>query len=69
MDKMVGKMEIVSDGKSVWWEQASKRGDHRLDVQKFPKLYNLIPRYLDEFFKIAAGEIVKESKKKFKKNR
>lgn len=66
VEKMLGRIEIVSDGRDVWWEQRNKRGDKRLDERQYPKIYALTGRYLDEFFKNFAKKLIKESKKREK---
>lgn len=66
------KLDIVSDGKKIWWElnagmrkmKVKKRKYVELDDKKYPKLYNkCMPYYLDQFFKLFAHKMVEEKQR------
>jgi hypothetical protein len=75
-ESMIGKLEVVSDGKDIWLEQngvfldtkdykvkdKTHKSGYRM-VYGVPKLYVFIPRIVDEFFKKYASIILKENKK------
>ena len=70
-DTLIGKLELVSDGKKVWWEQNAetmkmkvrKKKYAELDWKQYPKLYKTIPYYLDQFFEYFAHKFVEEQDK------
>ena len=80
-ERLMGKLEIVSDGNNIWWEHTTKRHKRVLppeptynkrtkEKENFNKLYrfDLIDDVLREFFTYFAHNIVIESNKKTNEN-
>lgn len=79
-DKILGKIELVSDGEEIWWEQTtgknySKRRrlpdfysfNQKINKwENFSELYILIPDYINEFFKFFALDYINRAKQKEK---